>query len=266
MGRLKKFWVCPICRKESLPESSNCDRCTYRPLNVHSLTTSSVFSHAIARRIGLIRSMRDLQLRGKDTSSKSIVAKRKTAQSPRYSTIKSHRFEEEPQNKVQDEDKIQPNGKVSQAQPATPPYNQLAKPEVELPQPNNKPNPAQILTPEKFEWYCAEWCAYFGHKNVSVTQFIKDGGIDIYGEGFIAQVKFQELPVGVKPIRELAGVLTNSSAKIAYFFTLNGYTNAAIAEAEELHIAIFEVKPFDSTITAKTSLAALVLEDAGLTT
>ena len=125
-----------------------------------------------------------------------------------------------------------------------------------------KPTPAHALSPDLFELYCAEWCTYFGHKDVKVTRSTKDGGIDVTGDTFIAQVKLQELPVGVKPIRELAGILSTQKKTIGYFFTLNGYSHTAIQEAEELGIALFEVKPFTSDISAKTPLATLVLEDA----
>jgi HJR/Mrr/RecB family endonuclease len=128
----------------------------------------------------------------------------------------------------------------------------------------DKPAPALELDPTNFEWYCAEWCVYFGHRNVRVTRSSKDGGIDVHGDGFIAQVKLQELPVGVKAIRELAGLVSIRSKAIGYFFTINGYSAQALAEANELGLAIFIVRPFQAEIIPKSELAALIVEDAKL--
>lgn len=130
----------------------------------------------------------------------------------------------------------------------------------------SKPKPpARIfdLTPETFEWYCAEWCVYLGGIDVQVTRATKDGGVDVKGRGFVAQVKLQELQVGVKSVRELAGV-ASAKKTFGYFFSLNGFSSAALAEAEELQIALFQVKPFTSEITPLSELARLLLEDAEL--
>jgi hypothetical protein len=140
-------------------------------------------------------------------------------------------------------------------------------PQVELPAPVVVQRPTSVvhIDAESFEWLCAEWCVYFGNKNVTVTQATRDGGVDIIGDGFVAQVKFQELPVGVRPIRELAGVMTARGVKVAYFFTVNGYTKSALGEAEELSLAAFLVSPLNGQISAATSMAELILEDADLT-
>jgi hypothetical protein len=127
-----------------------------------------------------------------------------------------------------------------------------------------KPAPALELEPTNFEWYCAEWCVYLGHKNVRVTRSTKDGGIDVHGDGFIAQVKLQELPVGVKAIRELAGLVSIRQKSIGYFFTVNGYSIQAIAEANELGLAVFVVRPFQAEIIPKSDMASLIVEDARL--
>ena len=128
-------------------------------------------------------------------------------------------------------------------------------------QPQATPAPTFELDPENFEWYCAEWCVYLGHRNVRVTRSTKDGGIDVHGDGFIAQVKLQELPVGVKAIRELAGLVSIRSNAIGYFFTVNGYSLQALAEANELGLAIFVVRPFQGEIIPKSEMANLIVED-----
>jgi HJR/Mrr/RecB family endonuclease len=140
--------------------------------------------------------------------------------------------------------------------PSTPIIQQVAQ---------TRPSIAIELDPETFEWYCAEWCVYLGHKNVRVTRSTKDGGIDIHGDGFIAQVKFQEIPVGVKAIRELAGLVSVRTRALGYFFTVNGYSPQALVEGKELGLALFTLRPFKSEIIANSDLAALVLEDIELT-
>ena len=128
-----------------------------------------------------------------------------------------------------------------------------------------KPSVAIELNPDSFEWYCAEWCVYLGHQNVRVTRSTKDGGIDVHGDGFIAQAKLQEIPVGVKAIRELAGLVSIRTGALGYFFTVNGYSPQAVLEGNELGLALFTLRPFSSEIKAASDLALLILEDIELT-
>lgn len=94
------------------------------------------------------------------------------------------------------------------------------------------------LTPTEFEQYCVEWAIYLGYKDAAVTRAVKDGGIDISSRSMVAQCKYQELPVGVKPIRELFG-LSQAQRKKPIFFSLNGYSREAINEAEQFNMELW---------------------------
>jgi hypothetical protein len=110
-----------------------------------------------------------------------------------------------------------------------------------------KPEPLLHVTAENFEDYCKEWCWHLGYLDAKRTRFAKDGGIDIHSSEMVAQVKFQELPVGVKPIRELFGV-ASAEAKTALFFSLNGYSREAAAEAKRFNMQLWIVRPFEGKI------------------
>lgn len=103
------------------------------------------------------------------------------------------------------------------------------------------------LDPTAFEAYCVEWSKYLGYKDAEATRAVKDGGIDIFSSRMVAQCKYQELPVGVKPIRELFG-LSQARKKKPLFFSLNGYTREAIREAEQFDVEMWVVRPLDGTI------------------
>lgn len=109
-----------------------------------------------------------------------------------------------------------------------------------------RPGPLYELNSQTFESYCASWAKWLGFENVTVTRYSQDGGIDIEATNMVAQVKFQELPVAVGPIRELNGVRGNCENVL--FFSLNGFTTGAIRQAEDLGVRLFVVKPFEGDI------------------
>jgi hypothetical protein len=290
------YWVC-IC-KEVHSRSTYCSVCSHKP---GQLTKVLRRKHFWVREKAFIKdcveaSERDARLKFKNLrlaneaflaqknlgvfSSPQISAPRAN---PRYRDIKTHYFNDpataKPDNSRARAEHSNSVGLLHAPFPSKEnlPENHLIEvephvethvPEVEVAQSSknivSKPARALELDPENFEWYCAEWCVYFGHRNVRVTRSTKDGGIDVYGDGFIAQVKLQELPVGVKAIRELAGLVSIRSKALGYFFTVNGYSIQAIAEANELGIAIFVVKPFQAEIIPKSEIANLIVEDTRL--
>lgn len=112
-----------------------------------------------------------------------------------------------------------------------------------------KPRPGTRLhlDPIGFEIYCVEWAVYLGYQDAKVTRSTKDGGIDISSSSMVAQCKYQELPVGVKPIRELFG-LSQAKMRKPLFFSLNGYTREAINEAEQYGVELWVVRPLEGRI------------------
>jgi hypothetical protein len=121
------------------------------------------------------------------------------------------------------------------------------------------PKPLFDLNWDTFESYCRDWAKYLGYKDAEKTRSVKDGGIDIEGSRLVAQVKFQETPVGVKPIREIMGVNVRLRKDIL-FFSLNGFSRDAVEEANQSEVALFTIKPFTAKILAESTAAKALLE------
>jgi hypothetical protein len=121
------------------------------------------------------------------------------------------------------------------------------------------PKPLFDLNWETFEGYCRDWAKYLGYQDAEKTRSVKDGGIDIEGSRLVAQVKFQETPVGVKPIREIIGVNVRLRKDIL-FFSLNGFSRDAVEEANQSEVALFTIKPFTAKILAESTAAKALLE------
>jgi len=121
------------------------------------------------------------------------------------------------------------------------------------------PKPLFDLNWDTFESYCRDWAKYLGYKDAEKTRSVKDGGVDIEGSRLVAQVKFQETPVGVKPIREIIGVNVRLRKDIL-FFSLNGFSRDAVIEANQSEVALFTIKPFTAKILAESTAARALLE------
>lgn len=109
------------------------------------------------------------------------------------------------------------------------------------------PPPLLHVDPTSFEQYCAAWSIYLGYRDAKVTRAVKDGGYDIVSSRMIGQCKLQELPVGVRPIRELHGVAT-LQGKQALFFSLNGYSRDAVIEAAQFKMQLWTVHPLQGKL------------------
>lgn len=123
------------------------------------------------------------------------------------------------------------------------------------------PGPTFHLSPRVFEEYCTEVSKYLGYEDAEVTRLSRDGGYDIESSRMLGQVKFQELPVGVKPLRELLGLALHSK-RDPVIFALNGFTQDALSEAEIYGVLLFEIKPMEAKTIARSGPAASLL--AGL--
>lgn len=94
------------------------------------------------------------------------------------------------------------------------------------------------VTPRGAEQLVAQWMRHLGEVGAEATQFQGDGGVDVAGERFIAQVKHFSGSVGVAPIREIAGV-SITDGRGALFFTSKGYSTGAIEFANKAGVALF---------------------------
>ncbi|WP_219949732.1 restriction endonuclease [Salinibacterium sp. M195] len=94
------------------------------------------------------------------------------------------------------------------------------------------------VTPRGAESLVAQWMRHLGEVNAEVTAYQGDGGVDVAGARYIAQVKHFVGSVGVAPVRELAGV-ANDDGRRPLFFTSNGYSSGAVKFADRSGIALF---------------------------
>lgn len=113
--------------------------------------------------------------------------------------------------------------------------------------PAPRPQPYGV-SHEGAEHLVAEWMAYLGAKEVQVTRFSGDGGIDVSGLHYIAQVKNYAGTVDVASVRELAGVAYADGRK-PLFFTSGAYASGAVAFAEQVGIALFVYDAINGTLS-----------------
>ena len=113
-------------------------------------------------------------------------------------------------------------------------------------------------TPRDFELAAADWLRAWGYTNVSCTPVGPDGGSDVIADKAAAQVKAWMTPIGRPEIQQLRGFAHRR--RDALFFSLNDYTAAAYAFANEARVALFRFKGYDGTVEPVNDAAsALVL-------
>lgn len=96
------------------------------------------------------------------------------------------------------------------------------------------------ITPKEAEELAAEWMRFMGEPSAQTTISSWDGGIDVEGHFYVAQVKHLASNVGVKDIREFAGVMNHDSrGRKGLFFTRTGYVAGAVEFADRTGIALF---------------------------
>lgn len=103
------------------------------------------------------------------------------------------------------------------------------------------------VSPRGAEQLVSEWLRYLGEGDAEVTRYSRDGGVDVEGHSFVAQVKHQKGSVSVKDVRELAGVASERKRN-ALFFTSSRYTPEAIAFADRATVAFFLFNAEDATL------------------
>jgi restriction system protein len=108
-----------------------------------------------------------------------------------------------------------------------------------------------VLEWKRFETVCAEYLRLIGY-NPKETRIGADGGVDIwiYKQGMerpfgIVQCKaWNTYKVGVKPVRELYGVMSHEKVANGLFITSGVFTSEAIAFAEGKLITMFSGHEF----------------------
>ncbi|MBF0688595.1 MAG: restriction endonuclease [Cellulomonas sp.] len=108
------------------------------------------------------------------------------------------------------------------------------------------------------ELLCAEWMTYLGLRDVQVTRYSQDGGIDITSQTHVAQVKHQTGSTGAPAVREIAGAAM-VDGRLPLFFSSGPYTPAAIEFAEAANVPLFQFDADNGTLIGVSALAESLL-------
>ncbi|MDP3966904.1 MAG: restriction endonuclease [Nocardioides sp.] len=119
------------------------------------------------------------------------------------------------------------------------------------------PAPRMIKGHAAAEEYVADVLAALGFRHVSRTPTGADGGVDVTGDGLVAQVKMEALPTGRDRLQALFGVATVENAR-AVFFSLSGYTANAVAWADRAGVALLSFG-YDGAILAENAEGRRIL-------
>lgn len=119
-----------------------------------------------------------------------------------------------------------------------------------------------IKTPREAELYAADFMVGTGFTNVHVTAVGPDGGIDVYSDEAVAQVKFEGKPSSRQQLQQLSGVAAHED-KFALFFSVSGYTFQAVEWATRTQMALFEFAS-DGSIEARSDIANDILKYGAL--
>ena len=80
-----------------------------------------------------------------------------------------------------------------------------------------------------------------GYTDAAVTARSGDGGLDIVSQHAVAQVKYQQAPVGRPALQQLAGASLSHPSKDRLFFSFSRYTQGAVNYADQVGVALFAV-------------------------
>lgn len=96
-----------------------------------------------------------------------------------------------------------------------------------------------IATPHDAEVNAAAQMRAMGFTDAAVTVAGADGGIDVRSHRAVAQVKLHSKPTGRPDLQRLFGARGADTSKGLLFFTLAGYSAAAIEYANQVDMALF---------------------------
>ncbi|MBF6427482.1 restriction endonuclease [Nocardia cyriacigeorgica] len=116
-----------------------------------------------------------------------------------------------------------------------------------------------VSTPHDAERLAAQIMKNLGYKGVRLTNGGADGGIDVWSNTGIAQVKLHSKPTGRPDLQRLRGALGPNSAQETLFFTFAGYSRFALEYADQVGMALFCYR-IDGTYFAANNNAAKVIQ------
>lgn len=134
---------------------------------------------------------------------------------------------------------------------------------IRRPQPHHFGPPAVHHTPGAVPWEAAEALAAAvlrqqGFPDASVTAGGADGGVDVRGRGVVAQVKYENRPVGRPVLQQLVGAAVGARTAC---FSRSGYTQHAHEYAKQAGIALFTLE-LPADVRAVNTIAAHMLRQA----
>jgi hypothetical protein len=105
----------------------------------------------------------------------------------------------------------------------------------------------------------ADWIRYLGETEVRVTQYSKDGGIDVQTSTFCCQVKhYQAQKVGVEEVRALLGVAVQKGLR-PLLFTSSELTSEALGFCRKTDIAVVRYNAEGATLKSLSPEGAKVM-------
>lgn len=116
-----------------------------------------------------------------------------------------------------------------------------------------------IATPYDAEVNAATQMRAMGFPDATVTAAGADGGIDVHAANAVAQVKLHGKPTGRPDLQRLYGARGGNHAKAMLFFTLAGYTAAAVEYADQVEMALFTYA-LDGTVSASNRHANVLVQ------
>lgn len=98
------------------------------------------------------------------------------------------------------------------------------------------------------------WMKHLGERSAHVTRYTNDGGIDVFSENYVAQVKNYSGAVEIEAVRALAGVAAHCDRR-ALFFTSGRFSARSIVFADEMRMGLFVYDARGGNLLARNAVA-----------
>ncbi|MCA4995111.1 restriction endonuclease [Tsukamurella tyrosinosolvens] len=106
-----------------------------------------------------------------------------------------------------------------------------------------------ITTPHEAELNAAEVMRSWGYEDAVATTGGADGGIDVRSSRALAQVKWKGGVTGRPDVQNLYGARGNGTQRL-FFFSASGYSDQAVAYADDVGIGLFTYDPSGAVLPA----------------
>lgn len=122
-----------------------------------------------------------------------------------------------------------------------------------------RPRALREVTWRDAEHLAAEWLRWLGVAQVTVTARTRDGGVDVVGDGAIAQVKWSAAKIPPAFVHQIFGVASTRRVR-AVFFSASDYSNAAQAAADDAGVLLFMMVADPPALVPRSSSARDALD------